>query len=187
MMLNRSNCDRMSNLSGILTETLNPRDKVCLFIRLIFKKNNGQHSYPFLLESLQPLDPCMYSLPWELATFGSLHVLPPMRACNLWTPACTPSLESLQPLDPCMYSLPWELATFGSLHVLPPLRVCNVWITACTPSIESLQRLDHCMYSLPWESVTFGSLHEEIGSILFCCLSNFWWEISNYRGKYEYL
>ena len=127
-----------SHLSGILTETLNPRDKVCLFIRLIFFRNNGQHSFPFLLESLQPLDPCMYCLPWELATFGSLHLLPPLGACNLWIPACTPSLESLQPLDHCMYSLPWESATFGSLHVLPPLRVSNLWITAWRNWINSV-------------------------------------------------
>ena len=26
MMLNRSNCDQMSHISGILTEPLNPRD-----------------------------------------------------------------------------------------------------------------------------------------------------------------
>ena len=27
MMLNRSNCDQMSHISGILTEPLNPRDQ----------------------------------------------------------------------------------------------------------------------------------------------------------------
>ena len=31
-MFNRSNCDQKSQLSGILTEPLNPRDKVLKFI-----------------------------------------------------------------------------------------------------------------------------------------------------------